>query len=257
MRRSAVNSRGTWLIEARGIVKRFGHVVALQGIDFEVGHAEIVGLLGDNGAGKSTLIKVLSGYFQVDEGQLWWEGRSIRLRNPKDAMNLGISTVHQDLGIVDTVSIYRNVFLGREEMVRSPKGPIRLLQPSRARTEARLALQNVGIEIESADTSTAVLSGGERQSIAIARAIHFEAKLLIMDEPCSALSLKETTKVLTYMENAKKRGLSVIFITHNIHQVYPVADRLVILSHGKSLGSFAKSETTREGISELIVQGIA
>jgi len=250
-----MNNGNNWLLEAHNIVKRFGHITALQDVDFKVGPAEIVGLLGDNGAGKSTLIKVLSGVYTPDEGSLVWMGQPTQLGSPKDAMRLGISTVYQDLAIVDTISIFRNVFLGREEEVSAKRGPIRLLNLGKARSETRKALGNVGIGMRSVEEPAAKLSGGERQSIAIGRAIYFEAKLLIMDEPCSALSLKETAKVLTYMEKAREQGVSVIFITHNVHQVYPVADRFTILAHGSSLGSYSKSEHTKEEIAELIVSG--
>lgn len=248
-----MSNEDKWLIEARGVVKRFGQITALGGVDFQIAPAEIIGLVGDNGAGKSTLIKILSGVFLPDEGQLLWDGQPIKLHSPKDAMKLGISTVYQDLGLVDTVSIYRNMFLGREEVVCTQKGPIRFLQIGRARREARQALEKTGITIRSVDEAAAKLSGGERQSIAIARAIYFESKLLILDEPCAALGLKESAQVLSYMERAREEGVSVIFITHNVHQVFAVADRFVVLSHGSSVGSFPKGEKTREEIAEMIV----
>ena len=251
---SSARHEWPWLVEARNISKRFGRITALQDVDLEVGHGEIVGLLGDKGAGKSTLVKVLSGVYPPDEGQLVWDGQPIRLSSPRDAMELGISTVYQDLAIVDTMSIFRNVFLGREEEVRGEKGPIRLLQPDKARSEARKALQNIGMHVRSVDEPAANLSSGERQSIAIARAIYFEAKLLIMDEPCSALGPKETAKALMFVEKAREQGASVIFITHDVDQVYPIAGRFTILSYGKSLGSFSKSEYTKEQITELIIR---
>jgi len=252
---SSMGSNGNWLFEARNISKRFGHITALDGVDFAIAPGEIVGLVGDNGAGKSTLIKVLSGVHTHDEGELLWEGEPIRFTGAKQAMGLGISTVYQDLAIVDTMSIFRNFVLGREEDSSKGFGPIRYLSLDRARKIAKEALNNVGISIRSVDEPAAKLSGGERQSIEIGRAIYYQAKLLIMDEPCSALSLAETEKVLKFMEAAKEAGVAVIFITHNVHQVYSVADRFVVLSHGTSIGSYENGEKTKEELSELIVSG--
>ena len=252
---SSMSNNGEWLIEARNISKRFGHITALDGVDFAVGRGEVVGLVGDNGAGKSTLIKVLSGVHILDEGELVWEGQPLKLTNPKQAMQLGISTVYQDLAIVDTMSIFRNFVLGREEDSTRRLGFISYLSLDKARKVAREALHNVGISIRSVDEPAAKLSGGERQSIEIGRAIYYQAKLLIMDEPCSALSLAETEKVLRFIEAAREAGVAVIFITHNVHQVYSVADRFVVLSHGSTVGSYGKYEKTKEELSEMIVTG--
>jgi simple sugar transport system ATP-binding protein len=252
---SNMSNNGEWLIEARNISKRFGHITALDGVDFAVGRGEVVGLVGDNGAGKSTLIKVLSGVHTLDEGELVWEGQPLKLTNPKQAMQLGISTVYQDLAIVDTMSIFRNFVLGREEDSTRRLGFISYLSLDKARKVAREALHNVGISIRSVDEPAAKLSGGERQSIEIGRAIYYQAKLLIMDEPCSALSLAETEKVLRFIEAAREAGVAVIFITHNVHQVYSVADRFVVLSHGSTVGSYGKYEKTKEELSEMIVTG--
>ena len=250
-----MSSNGNWLIEARSISKRFGHITALSEVDFAVASGEIVGLVGDNGAGKSTLIKVLSGVHVPDDGQLLWEGQPLRLSGPKQAMELGISTVYQDLAIVDTMSIFRNFVLGREEGSTKRFGPISYLSLGTARKIALEALNNVGITIRSVDEPAAKLSGGERQSIEIGRAVYYQAKLLIMDEPASALSLIETEKVLRFMEAARDAGVAVIFITHNVHQVFSVADRFVVLSHGTTIGTFEKHEKTKEELSEMIVTG--
>ena len=252
---SDMSSNGKWLIEARNISKRFGHITALSQVDFAVAPGEIVGLVGDNGAGKSTLIKMLSGVHVPDDGQLLWEGQPLRLSGPKHAMELGISTVYQDLAIVDTMSIFRNFVLGREEGSTKRFGPISYLSLGTARKIALEALNNVGITIRSVDEPAAKLSGGERQSIEIGRAVYYQAKLLIMDEPASALSLIETEKVLRFMEAARDAGVAVIFITHNVHQVFSVADRFVVLSHGTTIGTFEKHEKTKEELSEMIVTG--
>ncbi len=244
-----------FLLEARAIGKRFGRVEALVKVDFRVGRNEVVGLLGDNGAGKSTLIKIITGVYRPDRGTLFWEGRPVRLDSPRDAYALGIATVYQDLAVVDLMSIHRNIFLGREHLVSRRVGPFRFYDVQRARAEAHQALRDIGILIRSPDEPVMMMSGGERQSIAIARGVRFSAKLLVLDEPTSALSVKETAKVLRYIESARERGLSVIFITHSVHQVFPVADRFTILSHGETVGDFRRGEVSPEEISEMIVRG--
>ncbi len=254
------NNNGNWLFEGRNIVKRFGPIHALDGVDFQIGRdgqAEIVGLLGDNGAGKSTLIKVLTGFHSPNEGELLWEGQPISLHSPHDAMDLGISTVYQDLGLVDTLSIYRNMFLGREEAVCSQIGPFGFLQIDKARSETKKALEKTGITVRSVDEFAAKLSGGERQAIALARAIYFDTKLLILDEPFAALGLKETARVLEMIKRAREEGVSVILIVHNMNHVYPIADRFTVLSHGRLAGSFSKAEKTLDELSEFIISGVA
>jgi simple sugar transport system ATP-binding protein len=240
------------LMQARSIEKRFGSVTALRGVAFDVRAGEVHGLLGDNGAGKSTLIQILNGVFQPDAGELAWEGRPVHLRSPRDAMALGISVVFQDLAIVDVMSIYRNLFLGREREISRRIGPLRVIFPKRAKAQAKRALEDVGITVRSVDEPVFSLSGGERQSIAIARAVYFQSRLLIMDEPTSALSLKETAKVLQYITSARERNLGVVVITHNIGAIWKVADRFTVLSHGASLGTFRKEETDIETLSEMI-----
>ena len=245
------NERQEPLVRMVNISKSFGHVQALQGVNFTVGHQEVVGLLGDNGAGKSTLIKILTGLYPPDEGEIYFEGHKVRFTSPHDARALGIETVYQDLALVPLMSIARNFFLGREPVKRI--GPFRFLDQKTMNEVAHRMLAEIGIRIRSPHEEVATLSGGERQSIAIGRAIHFGVKLLILDEPTSALSVKETRKVLNYILEARDRGLSVIFITHNVYHVHPVADRFTILSHGRNLGDFRKGEVTPEEISELIV----
>jgi simple sugar transport system ATP-binding protein len=252
---SADRTDGIPLLEARGISKRFGRIVALKNVDLAVGETEVLALLGDNGAGKSTLIKILNGLFRPDRGQIVWEGRPVQFHSPRDAYDLGIATVYQDLAVVDLMSIYRNMFLGREQEITRGFWPFRWLDRRRARREARAALGEIGIDIRNPDEPVARLSGGERQSIAIARGVHFSAKLLILDEPTSALSVKQSAQVLKSIEQAREKGLSVIVISHNVHHVYPVADRFVILSHGESIADFKRGERTKEEVSDLIVQG--
>ncbi len=244
-----------WLLEARGVAKSFGRIDALRDVSFALGHAEVLGLLGDNGAGKSTLIKILTGLFPPDRGEIRWEDDPVRFRSPRDAYDIGIATVYQDLAIVDLMSIYRNVFLGREKAVTRGWGPFRFLDRRKAHEEARKAIADIGIEIRDADEQLARMSGGERQSIAIARAAYFNPKLLILDEPTSALSLRQTERVLRSVEEARNKGISIVFITHNVHHVYPVADRFVVLSHGESIAEFPRGTHSKEEVSELIVSG--
>lgn len=238
------------LVRMENIVKRFGRVVALDGVDFEVRSREVVGLLGDNGAGKSTLIKILTGIHTPTSGQIYFDGQPVQIRSPQDARALGIETVYQDLALVDSMSIGRNFFLGREPLQRV--GPLRLIDMETVASETRASLADIGIDIRSANEKVGKLSGGERQSIAIGRAVHFGAKLLILDEPTSALSVGESRKVLEYTRNAKARGLSVVFITHNVHHVVEVADRYTVLRHGKNVGNYQKGELDTEDIFNLI-----
>jgi len=239
-----------YLVEMRGIKKSFGRVQALKGVDFHVKRQEIVGLLGDNGAGKSTLIKILVGYHQPDEGEIYFEGKKVFFKSPWDSRKVGIETVYQDLALVNLMPIWRNFFLGRE-IIRKI-GPVKVLDVRKMKKIAREVLKDVGIFIRSPDETVAFLSGGERQAVAIARAIHFGAKLLILDEPTAALSVGETRKVLEHILEAKKQGISVIFITHNIYHVYEVADRLVLLEKGEKIGDYDKKDVTPEKVMDII-----
>ncbi len=239
-----------YLVEMRGIKKSFGRVQALKGVDFHVKRQEIVGLLGDNGAGKSTLIKILVGYHQPDEGEVYFEGKKVFFKSPWDSRKVGIETVYQDLALVNLMPIWRNFFLGRE-IIRKI-GPVKVLDVRKMKKIAREVLKDVGIFIRSPDETVAFLSGGERQAVAIARAIHFGAKLLILDEPTAALSVGETRRVLEHILEAKKQGISVIFITHNIYHVYEVADRLVLLEKGEKIGDYDKKDVTPEKVMDII-----
>jgi simple sugar transport system ATP-binding protein len=244
------------LIEARGIAKSFGNIKALQGVDFTLGKAEVLGLLGDNGAGKSTLIKILTGLFPPDKGEIRWEGEAVHFHSPRDAYDKGVATVYQDLAIVDLMAIYRNVFLGREAAITKGFGPLKWLDRKKAIREAEKATADLGIDIRGrAEEPIARMSGGQRQSVAIARAAYFSPKLLILDEPTSALSLRQTDRVLKSVDEARNKGISIIFITHNVYHVYPIADRFVILSHGESIAEFPKGKHSRDEVSELIVTG--
>lgn len=239
------------LVEMKAIFKHFGTVTALKNVNFHIRNNEIVGLVGDNGAGKSTLIKILTGVFPPDSGEILFEGEKIKLNSPKTARDLGIETVHQNLALIDLMSIARNFFLGREP-IRNFGGIVNILDKNKIEKVTEKALKDIGINVRSVDEEVSILSGGERQSVAIGRAIHFGAKLLVLDEPTAALSIKESQKVLDYVLEARDRGLSVIFITHNIYHVYSVADRFTILEHGEKLGDFRKDEICTEDLIEVI-----
>jgi simple sugar transport system ATP-binding protein len=244
------NGHETPVVYMENIVKRFGQVSALDGVDFDVRPREIMALLGDNGAGKSTLIKTLTGIHTPTSGQIYFEGKPVKIRNPHDARALGIETVYQDLALINEMSIGRNFFLGREPTRRF--AVFKLLDMQTIEKQTRESLADVGIKIRSANEKVGKLSGGERQSIAIGRAVHFGAKLLILDEPTSALSVAESQKVLDYTLNAKERGLSVIFITHNVHHVMAVADRYTVIRHSKRVGTYEKGQVTFDDITNLI-----
>lgn len=247
---STIGHEDTPVVYMENIVKRFGTITALDGVDFTVEKQQVTALVGDNGAGKSTLIKILTGVHRPDRGQIYFEGQPVQINSPREARALGIETCYQDLALVNLMSISRNFFLGRE--LARQIGPINWLDMRKMSDLTRTSLADVGIEIRSPSQRVGELSGGERQSIAIGRAMHFGAKLLILDEPTSALSVAETRKVLTYTLNAKERGLSVIFISHNVRHVYQVADAYTILRHGRKVGTYAKGELTEDDIADLI-----
>lgn len=241
------------LIEVDNISKYFGRVIALQDISTTVRAGEVLCLLGDNGAGKSTLIKCLSGVYQPDEGCIRMEGERVQFSSPREALDRGIATVYQDLAMIPLMSIARNFFLGAEPTIGW--GPFRQFDMKRASEIARKELANLGIDIRDATQPVGTLSGGERQSVAIARAIHFGAKVLILDEPTSALGVKEVGVVLRYVAKARAQGVGIIFITHNVHHAYPIGDRFTILDRGRSYGTFAKEEISREEVLGMMAGG--
>jgi len=240
-------------MELRGVTKRFGSVIALRDVDIRVQAGEVHCLLGDNGAGKSTLIKILSGVHQPTQGEILLEGNHVRFRGPRDAQERGIATVFQDLGMIPLMSISRNFFLGREPM----RGffPFVRMDKERAIVIARKAMADIGIDIRDPTQAVGTLSGGERQSVAIARAIHFGAKVLILDEPTSALGVHQAAMVLKFVIEARLRGLAVIFISHNIHHAYPVGDVFTLLNRGRNQGTFRKSEISREEVMGIMSGG--
>jgi simple sugar transport system ATP-binding protein len=229
--------------------KNYGNILALQGVTLEVSGGEVTCVLGDNGAGKSTLIKIIAGLHQHDHGTYEVEGEPVRFNSPREALNHGIATVYQDLAVVPLMPVWRNFFLGNE--VR--KGPRMDIGFMRRTTKKELL--DMGIDLRDVDQPIGTLSGGERQCVAISRAVYFGAKVLILDEPTAALGVKQSGVVLKYIIQARERGLGVIFITHNPHHAYPVGDRFLLLKRGRSLGYYKKSEVTRDELTGLMAGG--
>ena len=245
----------TELLQLNNVTKSFGAVEALVNVSFSVNSGEVVALLGDNGAGKSTLIKILSGVHKHDNGNIKWQGNDIIIKSPAHARKIGFSVVYQDLAVVPLISIYRNFFLGKEDLICRRFFGVSFIRNNYAKNIARDALSQLGIEIENVESNVGVLSGGERQSISIARAVYFQSKLLILDEPTAALSLKETAKVLSYVQEAKKNEVGVIMITHNISHAWDSADRFVVLYRGEVASVLKKEETSVKELENLINTG--
>jgi simple sugar transport system ATP-binding protein len=241
------------LLEADHISKYYGNIVALKDISMYVNASEVTCILGDNGAGKSSFIKILSGVHHADGGRLLVDGDEVHFGSPRDARAAGIATVYQDLAMVPLMSIWRNFFLGAEP--RKGFGPLKWFDATRSKRIVRRELNEMGIDIRDPDQPVGTLSGGERQSVAIARAVYFGARVLILDEPTSALGVKQAGVVLKYILQARERGVAVIFITHNPHHAYPVGDRFVILNRGQMLGAYEKSEIDRQELVRLMAGG--
>jgi simple sugar transport system ATP-binding protein len=241
----------TPLLEARDLGKVFGSVIALRDVSMLVRAGEVTCVLGDNGAGKSTLIKILSGVHVQDTGEYLLDGTPVRLGGPREALDRGIATVYQDLAMIPLMSVWRNFFLGSEPVT----GRLRRFDVARAKRVAREELREMGIDIRDVDQPVGTLSGGERQSVAIARAVYFGAKALILDEPTSALGVRQAGVVLRYIARARDRGLGVVFITHNPHHAFPVGDRFLLLNRGTSLGQFDKQDITRDELTSLMAGG--
>jgi simple sugar transport system ATP-binding protein len=250
---AAVASDASPLLEARHVSKYFGSVIALRDVSLQVRAGEVTCVLGDNGAGKSSLIKILSGVFPPDEGEILVDGRPAHFAGPRDARTRGIATVFQDLATVPMMSIWRNFFLGQEP-TRS-YGPVRLLDLGRAKEVMRAEMAKMGIEVSDPNQNVGTLSGGERQAVAISRAVYFGARVLILDEPTSALGVRQSGIVLRYVVQARDLGRGVILITHNPHHAYPVGDRFVLLKLGRVLGSYRKDEITVTELTQMMAGG--
>jgi simple sugar transport system ATP-binding protein len=251
--RSGSTPQGAPLLEARNVSKYFGSVNALQDITLQVGAGEVACVLGDNGAGKSTLIKILSGVYTPDGGELLLEGEPVQFAGPRDARARGIATVFQDLATVPLMSVWRNFFLGNEPT--RGRGPLQRLDVKQAQTVMREEMAKMGIDVRDPNQTVGTLSGGERQALAIARAVYFGAKVLILDEPTSALGVRQSGIVLKYIVQARAMGRGVIFITHTPNHAYPVGDRFVLLKRGKLMGSYTKAQTSLDQLTSMMAGG--
>ena len=237
-------------LEAIRVSKSYQSVAALQDVSLSVRPGEVVCLLGDNGAGKSTLIQILSGVVRPDRGTVRVAGTDVRLDLPTDAYDKGIATVFQDLAVAPNMSVYRNFFLGREPTIGW--GPFRRFDSRRAIATAEDALRDLGVSSAAVRRPIGTLSGGQRQSVAVARAVYFGARILILDEPTSALGVKQAEIVLNYVQRAKQRGIGVILITHNVQHAYPIGDTFVVLFLGRQLGTFKKPGLTEAQLMRLM-----
>lgn len=242
-----VDRSATPLLEARGISKTFLHVQALNDVEFRVYPGETVALVGDNGAGKSTLMKILCGAYQADSGVILLDGEEVHIRNPHDANARGIAVVYQDLALVNHRDVASNVFLGRE-----PKKGL-MVDKGRMVRESRQVLQRLKINIPSVYAQVGLLSGGQRQAVAIARAVQQGGRLIFMDEPTAALGVQEQAKVLTLVEDLQREGTAIVVVSHNLQHVFHMADRIVVMRGGRNAGERMRRETTQEEIVQLIV----
>ncbi len=242
------------IIECNKLNKWYSGVHALKDFNLNIQKNSVVGLIGDNGAGKSTLIKILSGAHKADSGQVFFEGNEVKFRSTKEAMNLGIETIYQYSALIPEMSIARNIFIGREQ-ISYKIGSLGIMKRKEMDTAAMNALNDVELHLRSPETPVNQLSGGERQGVVIARAMYFKSKLLILDEPTNHLSVKETSKVLRFVEGLKQQGVTSIFITHNLSHIFPIADHLCVMARGEKIADMEKKDTNIEELTDLLVNG--
>lgn len=240
------------LAELRNISKRFGGVVALENVDLTIYSGEVIGLVGDNGAGKSTLIKVLSGAYSPDQGEILFEENLVDMRNPRAAKELGIETVYQDLALVDTLDVPGNIFLGRE-LIRFGMGPVRVLDKRRMFQQSQMILRRLGIHLEALRTEVGLLSGGQRQSVAVSRAIFTNPKLVILDEPTAALAVREVEHVLDLVHSLRQQQIGLVFISHVLQEVFTVADRIVVLRKGQKVADLPTEATSIDAVVNFMI----
>lgn len=243
-----------YILQLEDVSKFFGPVIALGGVTLRLRRGEVHCLLGDNGAGKSTLIKTLAGVHAPDKGDYLLEGKPVRFASPREALDVGIGTVYQDLALVPLMSVARNFFMGREP-VKKIFGLLPVMDHEFAAHTAREKLTEMGIRIRDANQMIGTMSGGEKQCLAIARAIYFGAKVLILDEPTAALGVKQSANVLKLIAKARARGISVIFITHNVNHAYPIGDSFTLLNRGKSLGTYLKKDVSKDEVLDMMAGG--
>jgi D-xylose transport system ATP-binding protein len=249
---ATANTTDAPLLELRGVSKRFGAVQALSDVDFEVRPGEVVGLVGDNGAGKSTLVKVMSGIHPADAGEYRFAGERRHVAGPSDATALGVATVYQDLALCDNLDVVANLFVGREEIAGGPSGLVRELDEAGMEKQAAELLKTLTVTIPSLRSEVGLMSGGQRQSIAIARSLIGEAKVVLLDEPTAALGVAQTKQVLDLIKRLREQGLGVVVISHNLADVFEVVDRIFVLRLGRRAGVYEIGETSREEIVAVI-----
>ena len=235
------------ILDARGISKRFGRIQALAGVDMDVRAGSVVALLGDNGAGKSTLVKIISGVHQPDSGKVFVNGRSVNLASPRSASEIGIETVYQDLALCDNLTVVQNLFLGRETRGSNPVGRLFLNRPS-MESEAENAFATLGIRIPDLRSQVSTLSGGQRQAVAIARAIVWKSRIVVLDEPTAALGVEQTGNVHRLVRRLRNQGVGVVLITHNIADVFALADRMIVLRRGKRVAEMDPGACTPDDV---------
>jgi len=243
-----------YILQLEDVSKTFGKVIALNGVTLRLRQGEVHCLLGDNGAGKSTLIKTLAGVHQPSNGQYLVDGKPVQFESPREALDLGIATVYQDLALVPLLSVARNFFLGREPQ-KKLFGLFDVMDLERAAQVASTKLAEMGIHVRDPHDPIGTMSGGEKQCLAIARAIHFGARVLILDEPTAALGVKQSFNVLKLIHVARAKGISVIFITHNVHHAYPIGDSFTLLNRGRSLGTFTKDTISKDEVLDMMAGG--
>ena len=241
-----------YIVELKGICKRFGAIDALKDVDLELRRGEIMGIVGDNGAGKSTLMKILSGAYVADEGEIWVNGKKAHIRNPQDSTDLGIGMIYQDLALFNNFDVAKNIFVGRERT----RGPFKVvLDKKRMYREAEDLIRELKVDIKSPRQSVLTMSGGQRQMVACARAIAFESKILIMDEPTAALGVTEANKLLSLIRNLANNGLSILLITQRIPDILAIADRVFVLKGGVRQAVLNVNEITLDDVVTMIVKG--
>jgi D-xylose transport system ATP-binding protein len=238
----------TALLALDGISKKFGPVQALDRVDFDVDAGEVVGLVGDNGAGKSTLVKIISGIHPPDHGQISMDGIPVAIRTPEDATRLGIATVYQDLALADNLDVVANLFLGREELSTGPARATWQVDETAMEHRSHELLERFAVTIPNVRTEVAALSGGQRQQVAVARSLLGEPKIVLLDEPTAALGVAQTAQVLLLIKQLRERGLAVMVISHNLADVFEVADRVFVLRLGRPAGTFDVSRTTQDEV---------
>jgi len=241
-------TEATPVLEMRGISKRFGAVQALTEVNFDVFAGEVVGLVGDNGAGKSTLVKCMAGIHPIDSGSIFFRGRQVHINGPKDALALGISTVYQDLALCDNLDVVANLYLGREEMRSIVPGIVQAIDEVPMEKRAISVLRGLSVSIPSVRTLVASLSGGQRQSVAVARSVMWKPDLVILDEPTAALGVAQTRQVLDLIARLREQGLAVVVISHNLEDVFSVVDRITVLRLGRNAGTFGVHNVTRQQV---------